>query len=65
MLDGLEGFTLKVFREVLGRTQEEVLIDTANVHKKMKESTYHGIYDLSHVVYGPKLLVNEPSEAST
>lgn len=46
MLEGLEGFTLRVFCGVLGRTKEEVLVETAQVRKEMKEGAYHGIYDL-------------------
>ncbi|KXH66342.1 UMTA methyltransferase [Colletotrichum salicis] len=46
MLEGLEGFTLRVFCGVLGRTKEEVLVETAEVRKEMKAGAYHGIYDL-------------------
>ncbi|TID01475.1 Secondary metabolism regulator LAE1 [Colletotrichum higginsianum] len=63
MLDGLEGFTLRVFCGVLDRTQEEVLVETAGVRKEMKEGAYHGIYDL-HVVYGQKPLAVAEAETS-
>ncbi|KAL2872872.1 hypothetical protein SGCOL_011992 [Colletotrichum sp. CLE4] len=46
MLEGLAGFTLRVFCGVLGRTKEEVLVETAEVRREMKEGAYHGIYDL-------------------
>ncbi|KAK1545780.1 UMTA methyltransferase [Colletotrichum paranaense] len=63
MLEGLEGFTLRVFCGVLGRTKEEVLVETAQVRKEMKEGAYHGIYDL-HVVYGQKPLNEAPSSTT-
>ncbi|KAK6209742.1 UMTA methyltransferase [Colletotrichum tabaci] len=46
MLDGLEGFTLRVFCGVLKRSEAQVLVETAMVRKEMKENAYNGIYDL-------------------
>lgn len=46
MLEGLEGFTLRVFCGVLGRTKEEVLVEVAKVSQEMKGSAYHGVYDM-------------------
>ncbi|KAJ0301592.1 hypothetical protein COL516b_007563 [Colletotrichum fioriniae] len=46
MLDGLEGFTLRVFCGALKRTKEQVLVEVANVRNEMKTGAYHGLYDM-------------------
>ncbi|KAF4820974.1 Secondary metabolism regulator LAE1 [Colletotrichum siamense] len=63
MLEGLEGFTLRVFCGVLGRTREEVLVEVAKVRKEMQTRAYHGLYDI-HVVYGQKPLHSETAQSS-
>ncbi|KAL0931976.1 UMTA methyltransferase [Colletotrichum truncatum] len=55
LLDGLEGFTLKLSCNVLGRTKEETLVQIAQVRKELKSGSMHIIYD-THVVYGQKPL---------
>ncbi|GKT53614.1 methyltransferase domain-containing protein [Colletotrichum tofieldiae] len=54
MLDGLEGFSLKLFCGVLGWTREEVLVLLANVRREMKTNAYHAHLNF-HVVYGQKV----------
>ncbi|KZL74080.1 UMTA methyltransferase family protein [Colletotrichum tofieldiae] len=58
-LEGLEGFSLKMFCGVLGRTKEEVLVQLAGVRKELKSNAFHCQFDI-HVVYGQK-----PLEADT
>ncbi|KAJ3955284.1 hypothetical protein N0V92_008199 [Colletotrichum tropicale] len=41
LLDGLEGFTLKLFCGFLGKTQEEVLVMLSHVRKELKSGTAH------------------------
>ncbi|KAK6222051.1 umta methyltransferase family protein [Colletotrichum tabaci] len=53
ILEGLEGFSMKLFCGVLGRTREEVLVQLAGVRKELKSDTFHSMLDL-HVVFGQK-----------
>ncbi|KAK2049588.1 methyltransferase [Colletotrichum somersetense] len=53
LLDGLEGFTIKLFCGVLGQTREEVLVLLAKVRQEMKNSPYHAMFD-HHVVSAQK-----------
>ncbi|KAF4834375.1 putative methyltransferase tdiE [Colletotrichum tropicale] len=41
LLDGLEGFTLKLFCGFLGKTQEEVLVMLSHVRKTLKSGAAH------------------------
>ncbi|CAI0643549.1 unnamed protein product [Colletotrichum noveboracense] len=41
LLDGLEGFTLKLFCGFLGKTQEEMLVMLSNVRKELKSGAAH------------------------
>ncbi|KAF4918237.1 putative methyltransferase tdiE [Colletotrichum viniferum] len=41
LLDGLEGFTLKLFCGFLGKTQEEVLVMLSHVRKELKSGAAH------------------------
>lgn len=52
-LDGLEGFTLRLFCDVLGWKEEEVTVLLAKVRKALKDTSVHPQYDY-HVVYGQK-----------
>ncbi|EQB50869.1 hypothetical protein CGLO_09642 [Colletotrichum gloeosporioides Cg-14] len=52
-LEGLEGFSLKLFCGVLGRTKEEVFVELSQVRKELKTGAFHAMFDL-HVVYGQK-----------
>ncbi|GKT43721.1 putative methyltransferase tdiE [Colletotrichum spaethianum] len=63
LLDGLEGFTLKLFCGVLGWTKEEVIVLLANVQKEMKSNEFHAYLNF-HVVYGQKLEEEEDEEAA-
>ncbi|KAF6802657.1 umta methyltransferase family protein [Colletotrichum sojae] len=64
LLEGLEGFSLKLFCEVLGKTREEVLVMLAKVRLEMKTRTFHAMFD-HHVVYAqkPEDAGNESDEA--
>ncbi|KAF4875852.1 Secondary metabolism regulator LAE1 [Colletotrichum siamense] len=61
-LDGLDGFSLRAFCDVLGWTKEEVMVLLAHVRKEMKSAKLH-IYNDFHVVYGRKPEA-EPEAAS-
>ncbi|KAF6844992.1 UMTA methyltransferase family protein [Colletotrichum musicola] len=65
-LEGLEGFSLRMFCGVLGRTREEVLVQLAEVRRELKSNAFHCQFDI-HVVYGQKPLdaADEESDAST
>ncbi|KAK2759251.1 UMTA methyltransferase family protein [Colletotrichum kahawae] len=54
-LEGLEGFSLKMFCGVLGRTREAVMTQIEEVSEELKSSTIHSQFDI-HVVYGQKPL---------
>ena len=45
-LQGLEGFTLRLFCDVLGWRKEEVYVFLANVRKDLKSQALHVQYDL-------------------
>lgn len=45
LLEGLEGFTLKIFCGFLGQTREEVMVLLARVRKELKEGACHAIFD--------------------
>lgn len=45
LLDGLEGFTLKLFCGYLGQTREEVLVMLAKVRQELKGNAFHAIFD--------------------
>ncbi|KAK1584957.1 methyltransferase domain-containing protein [Colletotrichum navitas] len=53
LLDGLEGFSLRLLCGALGWTKEEVLVLLAGVRKEMKSGKLHG-YLRFDVVYGQK-----------
>ncbi|KAI3543290.1 methyltransferase [Colletotrichum filicis] len=53
ILEGLEGFSLKLLCGVLGRSKEEVLVQLAEVRRELKTGVFHALLDL-HVVYGQK-----------
>ncbi|KAF6824076.1 UMTA methyltransferase family protein [Colletotrichum plurivorum] len=55
IIEGLEGFSLRVLCGVLGRTKEEVLVELAGVRKELKSNAFHALFDI-HVVYGQKPL---------
>ncbi|KAF4810797.1 putative methyltransferase tdiE [Colletotrichum siamense] len=54
-LEGLEGFSLKMFCGVLGRTREAVMTQIEEVSEELKSGTVHSQFDI-HVVYGQKPL---------
>ncbi|KAJ3944850.1 uncharacterized protein N0V96_004867 [Colletotrichum fioriniae] len=48
-IDGLEALSLKLFSELLGRTQEEILVETAAVRKELKTGAFgafHAMFDM-------------------
>ncbi|RYP65560.1 hypothetical protein DL770_008972 [Monosporascus sp. CRB-9-2] len=47
VLQGLEGFSLRLFCDVLGWRQEEVVVLTSKVRKELKTRSFHAQYDLS------------------
>ncbi|KAH0419630.1 umta methyltransferase family protein [Colletotrichum camelliae] len=53
LLDGLEGFTLKLFCGFLDKTQEEVLVMLSQVRKELRSGTAHILVN-QHVVYAQK-----------
>ncbi|KAJ9150561.1 S-adenosyl-L-methionine-dependent methyltransferase [Coniochaeta hoffmannii] len=53
VLQGLEGFSLRLFCDVLGWQQEEILVLTSKVRKELKDMKIHPQIDF-HVVYGRK-----------
>ncbi|KAH0432024.1 umta methyltransferase family protein [Colletotrichum camelliae] len=53
LLDGLEGFSLKLCCDVLGQSREEVLARLKKVREELKDPSMHSIFD-HHVVYGQK-----------
>jgi len=53
LLDGLEGFSLRLFCDVLDWKKEEVLILLSRVRKEFKNPAIHIQFDY-HVVYGQK-----------
>ncbi|EFQ24904.1 methyltransferase domain-containing protein [Colletotrichum graminicola] len=57
-LEGLEGFTLRMFTSVLGWTKEEVIVLLAEVRRELKTRTFHAYFDF-HVVYAQKPEVEE------
>lgn len=46
VLDGLEGFSLRLLCDVAGWTEEEVTVLLANVRKELKDPSIHMQYDL-------------------
>lgn len=53
VLQGLEGFSLRLFCDVLNWKSEEVLVLTSKVRKELKNPALHAQFDF-HVVYGQK-----------
>ncbi|KAL0936732.1 umta methyltransferase family protein [Colletotrichum truncatum] len=53
LLDGLEGFTMRIFCGVLGWSRDDVLVFLAELRKELKSGVYHSMFDF-HVVYGQK-----------
>ena len=53
ILDGLEGFSLRLFCDILKWSEEEVLVLLAGVRKELKSGTVHAMFDY-HVAYGQK-----------
>ncbi|KAK1599180.1 methyltransferase domain-containing protein [Colletotrichum navitas] len=58
ILDGLEGFTLRMFTSVLGWTKEEVFVLLAHVRRELKSRAFHAYFNF-HVVYAQKPEVEE------
>ncbi|OHW99237.1 UMTA methyltransferase family protein [Colletotrichum incanum] len=52
-LNGLEALSLKLFSEMLGKSQAEITVQLANVRKELKSNSFHAMFDI-HVVYGQK-----------
>ncbi|KAJ0274449.1 hypothetical protein COL940_009332 [Colletotrichum noveboracense] len=52
-LDGLEGFSLRMFCGVLGRTKQQVLDQLSDVRRELKSSAFHCQFDI-HIVYAQK-----------
>ncbi|KZL67145.1 UMTA methyltransferase family protein [Colletotrichum tofieldiae] len=52
-LNGLEALSLKLFSEMLGKSQAEITVQLANVRKELKTNSFHAMFDI-HVVYGQK-----------
>ncbi|KAK2050679.1 S-adenosyl-L-methionine-dependent methyltransferase, partial [Colletotrichum somersetense] len=46
VLDGLEGFTLRIFTSVLGWTKEEVFVLLAEMRRELKSRAFHAYIDL-------------------
>ncbi|KAK1495787.1 methyltransferase [Colletotrichum abscissum] len=60
-IDGLEALSLKLFSELLGRTQEEILVETAAVRRELKTGAFgafHAMFDIYNV-YAQKPLETE------
>ena len=53
VLEGLEGFSLRLYCDVLGWSEEEVLVLLAKVRQELKSGKIHCHVDF-HVVYGQK-----------
>ena len=53
MEEGVEGFSLRLFTQVLGWSVEEVQVLLASVRKEMRDPSVHVLYDF-YVVYGQK-----------
>jgi hypothetical protein len=45
ILDGLEGFSLRLFCDILKWSEEEVLVLLAGVRKELKSGTVHAMFD--------------------
>ncbi|KZL83879.1 umta methyltransferase family protein [Colletotrichum incanum] len=45
-IDGLKALYLKLFSELLRRTQAEIIVELAMVRKELKSSTFHVIFDM-------------------
>ncbi|TDZ53090.1 Secondary metabolism regulator LAE1 [Colletotrichum trifolii] len=60
-LQGLEGFSMRMFCGVLGRSVEEVQVHLAGVRQELKSGAFHSQYDI-HVVYAQKPLDAETSD---
>ncbi|KAI8161836.1 Secondary metabolism regulator LAE1 [Colletotrichum sp. SAR 10_70] len=52
-LDGLEGFSLRMFCGVLGRTKQQVLDQLSDVRRELKSNAFHCQFDI-HIVYAQK-----------
>ncbi|KAK0625571.1 Secondary metabolism regulator laeA [Lasiodiplodia hormozganensis] len=53
VLDGLEGFTMRLFTDFLGWKEEEVKVFVAKARDNLKDRKIHMMYDY-HVVWGQK-----------
>ncbi|OJD32559.1 methyltransferase domain-containing protein [Diplodia corticola] len=53
VLDGLEGFTMRLFTGYLGWKEDEVKVFVAKARENLKDRSVHMLYDY-HVVYGQK-----------
>ncbi|KAF4935954.1 Secondary metabolism regulator LAE1 [Colletotrichum fructicola] len=58
VLEGLEGFSLKLFCGVLGKSNEEVQSLLAGVRNELKTNAFHALFDI-HVVFGQKPFTKE------
>ncbi|KAJ0159576.1 hypothetical protein CTA2_9451 [Colletotrichum tanaceti] len=64
VLQGLEGFSMRVFTGVLDWTAEEVQVQLAQVRNELKKfHEFHAQFDI-HFVYGQKPLVAETDETA-
>ncbi|OHF04044.1 methyltransferase domain-containing protein [Colletotrichum orchidophilum] len=61
LLNGLEGFSLRLFCGVLGRSEDEVLSMLSNVREELKRGLFHAMFD-HHVVYGQKPLEGQQQQ---
>ncbi|KAK1971841.1 methyltransferase domain-containing protein [Colletotrichum sublineola] len=52
-LDGMEGFTLRMFTSVLGMAKEDVLVLLAEARRELKSRAFHAYFEF-HVVYAQK-----------
>lgn len=46
VLNGLEGFSLRMFCDALGRTKEEVLAQLEEVRRELCSNTIHCMFDM-------------------
>ncbi|KAK2061655.1 methyltransferase domain-containing protein [Colletotrichum caudatum] len=53
ILDGMEGFAMRLFTGVLGMTKEEVIVLLAEARRELKSRAFHTYIDF-HVVYAQK-----------
>ncbi|WQF81060.1 Putative S-adenosyl-L-methionine-dependent methyltransferase superfamily [Colletotrichum destructivum] len=52
-LNGLEALSLKLFSEMLGKSQAEIEAQLSNVREELMSNSFHAMFDI-HAVYGQK-----------